>query len=105
MSIEHASGQDPITVRLAAQIAIDQPTLLSALRRSSERICQYAGRLEAELGTYRPLVGYLNDAVSRVAASTGQAVEEELLGCLLDRLGVTEVDLALDRVAEGRSHV
>jgi hypothetical protein len=45
MSIDHASGQDTPTAKLAAQIALDQPTLADAVRRSSERICKYAGLL------------------------------------------------------------
>ena len=105
MSIDHASGQDPQTAQLAAEIAIDQPTLLRAVRRSSARICKYAGLLEAELGTYQPLVGYLDDAVRLVVARTGRAVEEELIGRLLDRLGMTDADLALERVADARPHV
>ncbi len=61
MSIDQASGQDTQTARLAAEIALDQPTLVSALRGSSARICKHAGLLEAELGHYRPLVGYLEN--------------------------------------------
>ena len=105
MSIDHASGQDTPTARLAAQIALDQPTLVGAVRRSSARICKYAGLLEAELGTYRPLLSYLNGAVRDVEARTGRAVEDEVFAGLLDRLGITDVDLALERVAEARPHV
>jgi len=105
MSIDHASGQATPTAKLAAEIAIDQPTLVRAVCRSSARICKYAGLLEAELGTYRPLVGYLNDAVRLVEARTGHEVEEELLARLLDRLGMTDADLALERVADARPHV
>ncbi len=104
MSIDHTSGQDTPTAKLAAQIALDQPTLVGAVRRSSARICKYAGLLEAELGTYRPLVGYLNDAIGHVQARTGKEIEDELFAGLLDRLGVTDVDLALERVAEARPH-
>ncbi len=39
MSVDHASGQDTPTAKLAAEIAIDQPTLVRAVRRSSARIC------------------------------------------------------------------
>jgi hypothetical protein len=95
------SGRD---AKLAAEITIDQPTLLGAVRRSSARICKYAGLLEAELGTYRPLVGYLNDAVRLVEARAGRAVEDDLVARLLDRLGMTDVDLALERVADARPH-
>ncbi len=105
MSIDHTSGQDTPTAKLAAQIALDQPTLVGAVRRSSARICKYAGLLEAELGTYRPLVGYLDDAVGLVEARTGRAVEEDLFARLLDRLGITDVDLALERLADARPHV
>jgi hypothetical protein len=72
----------------------------SEFRRSFRRAL-----LEAELGTYQPLVGYLNDAVRLVEARTGRAIEEELLGRLLDRLGVTDADLALERVAADQPHV
>ncbi len=105
MSIDHASGQDIPTAKLAAEIAVDQPTLVGAVRRSSARICRYAGLLEAELGTYRLLVGYLNDAVRVVEARRGRAVEEELFARLLDRLGMTDADLALERVTNARPHV
>ncbi len=105
MSIDRASGQDTPTAKLAAQIALDQPTLTGALRRSSARICKWAGLLEAELGTYRPLVGYLNDAVHDVETRTGRAVEEGLFAGLLDRLGVTDADLALERVTDAQPHV
>jgi hypothetical protein len=86
---------------LAAQIAADQPSLPAALRSASTRVCQYAGMLEAALGNYRPLEGYLEDAVRHVEVRTGRKVSEELFACLLDRFGVTDARLALERVAEG----
>jgi hypothetical protein len=59
----------------------------------------------AELGSYRPLVGHLEDAVRHVEARTGHMVDEELFARLLDRLGVTDVDLALERLQEARPDV
>ncbi|SRR6266540_5766636 len=105
MTIDRASGQDTETARLAAKIALDQPTLVGGLRHSTARICKYAGLLVAELGSYRPLVGYLEDAVRHVEARTGDTVDEELFARLLDRLGVTDVDLALERLEEARPNV
>jgi hypothetical protein len=105
MSLDHASGQDTATAKLAAEIALDRPTLTGALRRSSQRVCQHAGLLEAELGTYRVLVGYLDDALKHIQRRTGDAVDEELLGHLLDRLGVTDADLALNRLETARPNV
>ena len=105
MSIHHASGQDTPTAKLAAEIALDRPTLIGALRRSSERVCQHAGLLEAELGHYRPLMGYLEDAVRHVERRTGHAVDAELFGRLLDRLGITDADLALSRLEAVRPNV
>ena len=87
------------TAWLAAQIAADQPSLPAALRRASTRVCQYAGMLEGALGGYRPLEGYLEDAVRHVELRTGRKVSEELFSCLLDRFGVTDARLALERVA------
>ncbi len=103
MSIDQASGQDTPTAKLAAEIALDQLTLVGALRRSTARICKYAGLLEADLGHYRPLVGYLEDAVKLVERRTGRSVSEELFACLLDRLGMTDADLAMERLQEARS--
>lgn len=105
MTIDHADAQDTPTAKLAAQIALDQPTLVGALRRSSARICKHAGLLEAELGHYRPLVGYLEDAVKHVERRTGDTIDEDLFACLLDRLGMTDADLALERLQEARPHV
>jgi hypothetical protein len=105
MSIDHASGQDTETARLAAEIVLDRPTLTGALRRSSQRVCRHAGLLEAELGTYRVLLGYLDDAIKHVERRAGDEVEGELLGRLLDRLGVTDADLALNRVEAARPSV
>jgi hypothetical protein len=102
MTIDQASGQDTPTATLAAEIALDQPTLLGALRRSAARICKHAGLLEAELGHYRPLVGYLEDAVKLVERRTGRTVDEDLFALLLDRLGMTDADLALERLQEAR---
>jgi hypothetical protein len=82
-----------------------QSTLVVGLRRSTARICRYAGLLVTELGSYRPLVGHLEDAVRHVEARTGHMVDEELFARLLDRLGVTDVDLALERLQEARPDV
>jgi hypothetical protein len=61
--------------------------------------------LEAELGTYRVLVGYLDDAIKHIERRTRDAVDEELLGHLLDRLGVTDADLALNRLEIARPNL
>jgi hypothetical protein len=100
MTIDHASGQDTDTARLAAEIAVDQPTLLSSLRRSSERTCRYAGLLEAELLHFRDLEPYLENAVKLVVKRTGRPVDDELFERLCNRLGVSEVRIALQRVAD-----
>ncbi|HZD71932.1 MAG TPA: hypothetical protein VFA45_24360 [Actinomycetes bacterium] len=105
MTIDPTSGQDTETAQLAAAIAVDEPTLIGALRRSSARIRKHAGLLEAELGHYRPLVGYLENAVRLVETRTGHGVDEELFARLLDRLGITEVDLALERLQDARPNV
>jgi hypothetical protein len=83
---------------LAARIAADNPTLSHALRGSVARVCQYADRLEAELRTYGPLEAILNSAIHCVEASTGCPVDEELLMLLLDRFGVTDARLAVERI-------
>src|SRR6266545_546733 len=82
---------------LAAQIAADHPTLSHALRASVARVCHFADRLEAELHTYSPLEAILNSAVHCVEAQTGRQVDEELLSLLLDRFGVTDARLAVER--------
>jgi hypothetical protein len=56
--------------------------------------------LEAALGNYRPLEGYLEDAVKHVELRTGRKVDEELFSCLLDRFGITDARLALERLLE-----
>jgi hypothetical protein len=100
MSIDHAAETD--TAQLAAEIALDQPSLTGTVRRSAARICKYAALLEAELGRYRPLVGYLEDAVKLVEHRTGRTVDEKLFACLLDRLGMTDADLAMERLQQAR---
>ncbi len=105
MTIDRASGQDTQTAKLAAEIALDHPTMVGALCHSCARICKYAGLLEAELGHYRPLVGDLEDAVRHVEARSGHTVDEELFARLLDRLGMTDVGLALERLQEARQDV
>jgi hypothetical protein len=45
MTIDRPSGQDTKTAQLAAEIALDQSTLVVGLRRSTARICKYAGLL------------------------------------------------------------
>src|SRR6266511_1444834 len=90
------------TAWLAAQIAADQPTLPGALRSSSARICKFAGLLEAELKHFRPLEGYMADAIRYTERRTGHPVSDELYNRLCDRFGITEVRLVLERVA--RAH-
>ncbi len=90
------------TAWLAAQIAADQPTLPGALRSSTARICKYAGLLEAELKHFRPLEGYMADAVKHTERRTGRSVGDELYERLCDRFGVSEVRLVLERVT--RAH-
>src|SRR6266508_4486913 len=79
MTIHRSSAavSDEETARLAAQIAVDQPTLPNALRTSSARICKYADLLEAELKRFRPLEGYLADAVKHTERRSGQPVGDE----------------------------
>ncbi|SRR6266545_1536614 len=96
---QRTSGQDPQTAQLAARITVDQPSLLGALRRSSERVCQYAGLLEAALIDFRPLEGYLVGAIKHVEV-IGDNVRDDLYNRLADRLGVSEVRIALQRVAD-----
>jgi len=78
----------------------DQPSLLGALRRSSERVRQYAGLLEAALIDFRPLEGYLVGAIKHVERCSGDNVPDDLYNRLADRLGVSEVRIALQRVAD-----
>jgi hypothetical protein len=85
---------------LAAQIAADHPTLPHALRASAARVCQHADRLEAELRIYSPLEAILNSAIHCAEAHTGRQVDEELLTLLLDRLGVNEARLAVERIRQ-----
>jgi hypothetical protein len=54
--------------------------------------------LEAELKHFRPLEGYMVDAVRLTEARTGRPVSDELYERLCDRFGVTDVRLALERV-------
>jgi len=72
------------------------------LRRSSTRICRFAGLLEAGLSTYRPLEEYLESAVRLVEARTGEQVDDALFERLTERLGLADVRLVLERVA--RAH-
>jgi hypothetical protein len=83
---------------LAAQIAADNPILPDALRGSVARVCHFANRLEAELRTYSPLEVSLNDAVHCIEDRTGWQVDEELLTLLLDRFGVNDARLAVERI-------
>lgn len=84
---------------LAAQIAADHPTLPHELRASIARVVHFAGRLEAELRTYSPLETMLNDAVHCIEDRTGWQVNEELLMLLLlDRFGVNDARLAVERI-------
>jgi hypothetical protein len=83
---------------LAARIAADNPTLFHALRASVARVCHFAGRLEAELRTYESLEALLNAAVHCVEDRTGWQVDEELPMLLLDRFGVTDARLAVERI-------
>ncbi len=101
----HQEAETTETARLAAQIAAHQPTLPNALRASSARICNYAGLLEAELNHFRPLEGYLEGAVKHTERRTGHPIGDELYERLCDHLGVTEVRLALERVARAHPDV
>jgi hypothetical protein len=83
---------------LAAQIAADHPTLPHDLRASIARVVHFAARLEAELRTYSPLQAILNDVVHCVEDRTGRQVDEELLMALLDRFGVNDARLAVERI-------
>ncbi len=96
----HKDADATETAWLAAQIAADQPTLPHALRSSTARICKYAGLLEAELKHFRPLEGYMVDAVKLTEHRTGHPVGDELYERLCDRFGVTEVRLALERLEQ-----
>ncbi len=96
----HQDADATGTAWLAAQIAADQPTLPNALRSSTSRICKYADLLEAELKHFRPLEGYMVDAIKEVETRTGRPVSDELYNRLCDRFGVTEVRIALERVEQ-----
>jgi hypothetical protein len=85
---------------LAAQIAADNPTLAHALRGSVTRVCHFADRLEAELRTYSPLEAILNSAIYCIEVRTGRQVDGELLMLLLDRFGVSEARLAVERIRQ-----
>ncbi len=100
MTIDQTSGQDADTAQLAAEIALEEPSLLPALRRNSERICRYAGLLEPELKHFRELEPYLAGAVKHVEKRSGTEVSDDLFNRLADRLGVSEVRIALQRVAD-----
>jgi hypothetical protein len=95
----HRDADATETAWLAAQIAADQPTLPHALRSTIARVCKYAGLLEAELKHFRPLENYMAGAIKDVGTRTGQPVSDELYNGLCDRFGITEVRLALERVA------
>lgn len=88
------------TAWLAAQLAIDNPSLPGAVRRASEQVCRYADLLASALQHFRPLEAYLDSGLRVVEARTGADVDDELHQRLCDRLGVTEVRLALQRVAD-----
>ncbi len=83
---------------LAAQIAADNSTLPHALRGSVARVCHFTDQLEAEPRTYGPLEAILNSAVHCVEARTGCQVDEEVLMLLLDRFGVNDARLAVERI-------
>ncbi|HZD67620.1 MAG TPA: hypothetical protein VFA45_01465 [Actinomycetes bacterium] len=102
MTIDRVSGpaSEEEAARLTAQITANQPTLMNALRTSSARICKYAGLLEAELKHFRPLEGYLVDAVTHTERRSRQPISDELYNRLAERLGVSEVRIALQRVAD-----
>jgi hypothetical protein len=85
---------------LAEQITADQPSLLRVVHATSTRVCGYADLLEAELKHFHPLEGYLVDAVRHVERRTGRAVSDELHNRLCDRVGVSEVRIALERVEQ-----
>jgi hypothetical protein len=85
---------------LAARIAADHPTLPHALRGSVARVCHFADRLEAELRTYSPLEAILNSTVHCIEDRTSWQVDEELLMALLDRFGVNDARLAIERVRQ-----
>ena len=88
------------TAWLAAEIALDQPSLLNSLRHTSARVCRYGGLLEAELGHFRQLEPYLDRAVRHVEARTGQPISDELHARLCDSLGVSEVRIVLERIKD-----
>jgi len=98
----HQEAEATETAWLAAQIAADQPSLPRTLRSSSACICKFAGLLEAELKHFRPLEGYMADAIRYTERRTGHPVSDELYNRLCDRFGITEVRLVLERVA--RAH-
>jgi hypothetical protein len=83
---------------LAARIAADNPTFPAALRDSVARVYHFADRLEAELRNYSPLEAILNSAITCVEARTGREVDEELLMLLLDRFGVNDARVAVERI-------
>ena len=90
------------TAWLAAQIVLDTPSLLNAMRRSARQVCRHAGLLTAELGNFRSLEPDLERAVRRVEARTGVPVSDALFERLTERLGVDQVRPALERLS--RAH-
>ena len=96
----HQKADDTETARLAAQVAVEQPSLPHILRSTCTRVCEYAGLLEAELGHFRPLEGYMASAIKVIEARTGRPVSDELYNGLCDRFGITEVRIALERVTD-----
>ncbi len=95
-----APAAEDETAWLAAQITAEQPSLLQVLRSTCTRVCGYADLLEAELKHFRPLEGYMADAIRHVEARTGRPVSDELYERLCDHFGITDVRLALERVAQ-----
>ncbi len=99
---QRTATQDTTTARLAAEIADQQPSLPPILRSTCTRVCQYAGLLETELQRFRPLEGCMASAIKVIERSTGRPVSDDRYNRLCDHFGITDVRLALERVA--RAH-
>ncbi len=88
--------------RLAAQIALIDATLCEELRRTGRQIVELAAALEAVLGRFTDREVRFAAVMRQVEADTGQAVDDELYELLIERLEITAVRVALERLA--RAH-
>jgi len=88
--------------RLAAQVAVLDATLCEQLRQTGRQIVELTGELEAVLGRFTDLEARFAAALRQVEADTGQTVDDEHYERLIERLEITAVRVALERLA--RAH-